>query len=134
MDWVKIRILMMDFKYKKLGLWFGIIAILFSSLVPVISQAIDLDDKSNIEVVCSIGGIKLINVSNENTLPDNVQLNLNQCAYCSFGTHNSALTSNKSLVPEIDVIQPIDLTAQYNSPYTKVLFLFSHTSHSPPVA
>ena len=51
---------MMNVKYKILGRWVSVLAILFVSLMPIISQAFEKDQSNNYQVICSSSGLKII--------------------------------------------------------------------------
>ena len=53
-------------KYKVLTNWISILAILFVSLIPIASHALEENQSSDYQVICSSNGLKIIPVHNEN--------------------------------------------------------------------
>ena len=79
-------------KLKRLGSWFSILAILFVSLMPIISQAIEKEQSNNYQVICSFNGLKLIETDVEKLSNNEVRLNVNHCSYCSFVIDDEVLS------------------------------------------
>jgi len=74
---------MMNVKYKILGRWVSVLAILFVSLMPIISQAFEKDQSNNYQVICSSSGLKIIEQNEGNSTNNEVKLNVNHCSYCA---------------------------------------------------
>jgi hypothetical protein len=71
-------------KYKALTNWISILAVLFVSLMPIISHAFEESQSSDYQVICSSNGLKIIPVHNENQNNLDDKFNLNHCTFCSF--------------------------------------------------
>jgi len=80
-------------KYKILGHWVSILAILFVSLMPLISQAFEKDQSNNYQVVCSSNGLKIIEQNEGNSTNNEVKLNINHCSYCASIIDDKVLSS-----------------------------------------
>lgn len=71
-------------KHKRLGNWISILAILFVSLMPLISQAFETNQPHDYQVICSSNGVKLISTNESNLPNNNAEFSLSHCNYCSF--------------------------------------------------
>ena len=85
---------MMNVKYKILGRLASMLAILFVSLMTIISQAIEKEQSNNYQVICSFNGLKLIETDEEKLSNNEAKPNLNHCSYCSFVIDDEVLLSN----------------------------------------
>jgi hypothetical protein len=84
---------MMNVKYKILGRWVSVLAILFVSLMPIISQAFEKDQSNNYQVICSSSGLKIIEQNEGNSTNNEVKLNINHCSYCASIIDDKVLSS-----------------------------------------
>ena len=71
-------------KYKILTNWISILAILFVSLIPIAAHALEENQSSDYQVICSSNGLKIIPVHNENQNNLDDKFNLNHCTFCTF--------------------------------------------------
>ena len=84
---------MMNVKYKIWGRWVSVLAILFVSLMPLISQAFEKDQSNNYQVICSSNGLKIIEQNEGNSTNNEVKLNINHCSYCASIIDDKVLSS-----------------------------------------
>ena len=84
---------MMNVKYKILGRWASMLAILFVSLMPLLSQAIEKDQSNNYQVICSINGLKIIELNEDSLTNNKPKPNVNHCSYCSSTIDEDVLLS-----------------------------------------
>ena len=84
---------MMNVKYKILGRLASMLAILFVSLMPIISQAFEKDQSNNYQVICSSNGLKIIEQNEGNSTNNEVKLNINHCSYCASIIDDKVLSS-----------------------------------------
>jgi hypothetical protein len=78
-------------KYKILTNWISILAILFVSLMPIVSHAFEESQTSDYQVICSSNGLKIIPVHNENQNNLEHKFNLNHCTFCTFAVDDELL-------------------------------------------
>tara|TARA_B110000090_G_C13030620_1_gene311700 strand:+ start:54 stop:464 length:411 start_codon:yes stop_codon:yes gene_type:complete len=71
-------------KYKILGRWLSILAIIFVSLMPLITQSFEKDHSNNYQVICSSSGLKLIDTNEGGLINSEIKQNINHCSYCTF--------------------------------------------------
>ena len=83
---------MMNVKYKILGRWASMLAILFVSLMPLLSQAFEKDQSNNYQVICSINGLKIIELNEDSLTNNKPKPNVNHCSYCSFVIDDEVLS------------------------------------------
>ncbi len=84
---------MMNVKYKILGRWASMLAILFVSLMPLLSQAFEKDQSNNYQVICSINGLKIIELNEDSLTNNKPKPNVNHCSYCAFIIDSEVLLS-----------------------------------------
>tara|TARA_B110000003_G_scaffold215008_1_gene214270 strand:+ start:481 stop:843 length:363 start_codon:yes stop_codon:yes gene_type:complete len=68
----------------------SILAIIFVSLMPVISQAFEKNQSIDYQVICSSNGLKVITSENLNQNDIN-KCSINHCSYCSFAVDDDSL-------------------------------------------
>ena len=68
-------------KYKNLGSWISILAILFVSLMPVISQAFEKNQSNDYQLICSSNGHKLILIDDDNQANGSPNSNISPVSY-----------------------------------------------------
>ncbi|MDC0182634.1 DUF2946 domain-containing protein [Nitrosomonadales bacterium] len=118
-------------KYKNLGGWISILAILFVSLMPLISQAFEKNQSNDYQLICSSNGHKLILIDDDNQVNDSPNSNISHCNYCSFSIDGEAIFNklNKNKNPpfptDINLINVSSLTKDY-------FFLLGHPPQAPP--
>jgi len=83
----------MNIKYKILGGWLSILAIIFVTLMPLASQAFEKDQSNNYQVICSFNGLKIIEQNDDNPTNNEVKLNINHCSYCASIIDDEVLLS-----------------------------------------
>jgi|MDSY01.2.fsa_nt_gb hypothetical protein len=95
------NISVLNFNYKHIVGWLGIISIIFLSLLPLVSQATAtlLDQPNNIEdsnkvVVCSVNGIKIISFNEQESSNKEYQHNGNICQYCNLSSFQINIQDN----------------------------------------
>ena len=71
-------------KYKISTNWILILAILFLSLFPIVSNAFEDSQSSDYQVICSSNGLKIIYADNENQNNLEHKFNLNHCTFCTL--------------------------------------------------
>ena len=84
----------MNSKYKILGRWLSVLAIIFVSLMPLISQSFEKDQSNNYQVICSSNGLKLIDTNEDSLTNSEIKHNINHCTYCLFVIDDEVLLSN----------------------------------------
>ena len=120
--------------YKKIGSWIAIFAMLLTSFMPLISQAIESQNNlNNQERICTSQGIKFVSTQNQNPDKNHAGINLTHCAYCS-------IASDKSYLPEGNIQLGLTLIPnaakfflEYESPILQSYFRSSHLPQAPPV-
>ena len=116
-------------KYKNLGGWISILAILFVSLMPIISQAFEKNQSNDYQLICSSNGHKLILIDDDNQANGSPNSNISHCNYCSFSIDDiifNKLNKNKNplLLTYINLINVSSLTKDN-------FFLLGHPSQAP---
>tara|TARA_B100000795_G_scaffold224773_1_gene180282 strand:- start:326 stop:697 length:372 start_codon:yes stop_codon:yes gene_type:complete len=117
-------------KYKILGGRVSILAILFLSLMPLISQAFEKDQSNNYQVICSSNGLKLIETSDGNGTSNKSQFNLNHCSYCAVASDDKAFTSKEDKFKNILTFSIYNKTIFSTS--NKQNILENNLSQAPP--
>lgn len=79
-------------KCKILANWISILAILFVSLLPIVSNAFEDSQSSDYQVICSSNGLKIIYEHNENQNNLDHKFNLNHCTFCTFAVDDEFST------------------------------------------
>jgi len=112
--------------------WIAILAILFITLAPLMSQASPSSNElEQYDVICSSSGFKLINTNDSNDSPD--MRPLVNCTYCS-------LSSEKTIVYSYNFIGILNSLILARTPGTYNLessyryFLFALLPNAPPKA
>ena len=82
----------MNSKYKILGRWLSVLAIIFVSLMPLISQSFEKDQSNNYQLICSSDGLKLIDTNEDSLTNSEIKHNINHCSYCSFVIDDEVLS------------------------------------------
>jgi len=84
---------MLNFYYKNIVAWLGIISIIYLSLFPLVSQATTslLDQPNNVEasnkvVICSVNGIKIISFNEQDSPNKDYEHNGNICQHCNVSS------------------------------------------------
>tara|TARA_B100000902_G_scaffold396667_1_gene458321 strand:- start:2020 stop:2385 length:366 start_codon:yes stop_codon:yes gene_type:complete len=118
-------------KKKNLGGWVSILAILFVSLMPIISQAFEKNQPNDYQLICSSNGHKLILINDNNEANDSPNINISHCNYCSFSIDDEVIfnKSNKNknplLLTDIELINVSSSTKDY-------FFLLGNPPQAPP--
>jgi len=121
--------MIIDFKYRFLGSWLGIIALIFLTLSPLSSLAKDSDETS-LETVCTTYGIKFVN-TDDNNLSD--KKNTKHCTYCSISPFEDIFDNLAQLnIRSNDHF--FNFLIGYVNPGTRVFFFYNSNLNSPPVA
>ena len=83
---------MLNLRKNKNVYWVAILAILFITLAPLISQASSSSNElEGYDVICSSSGIKLVNNSDSNDASD--KTTMVHCSYCSLSAEKPTLNS-----------------------------------------
>ncbi len=107
-------------KYKILTNWISILAILFVSLLPIISNAFEDSQSSDYQVICSSNDLKIIYAQNENINNLDHKFNLNHCTFCTFAVDD-----------EFSIEKVNDVQNLFTSEHTKsISFLPKIKNHS----
>ena len=117
--------------------WVAILAILFITLAPLISQASPSSNElEQYDVICSSSGIKIVNASDSNASDSNDSNDMHlmvHCSYCSL--------SSEKIIPYrysftgIKNSHILDkLSSNYNSQFIYKYFLFTLLPNAPPKA
>tara|TARA_B100000768_G_scaffold181378_1_gene204139 strand:- start:722 stop:1087 length:366 start_codon:yes stop_codon:yes gene_type:complete len=118
-------------KYKKLGSWVSILAILFVSLMPIISQAFEKNQSTDYQVICSANGFKITPLYNQNQNDIKDKYNINHCGFCSFVIDDEVLKSK--IGSSKNILLLIGKNLENNSLVTsKNIFLSANLSQAPP--
>ena len=118
-------------KFKRLGGWLSILAILFVPLMPIIPQAIEKDQSNNYQVICSFNGLKLIETDVEKLSNNEAKTNVNHCSYCSFLIDDEVLLSNANKSSNSLIFFSSNLTTTFLIS-TKQNILGNNHSQAPP--
>tara|TARA_B110000438_G_C15677298_1_gene590773 strand:+ start:103 stop:516 length:414 start_codon:yes stop_codon:yes gene_type:complete len=128
---------MLNFNYKNIGGWLGIISIIFISIFPLVSQATAtlLDQPNNIEnsnkvVVCSVNGIKIISFNDQDLSNKGYEHNGNVCQYCNL----SSVQINLEDKGEFEFLKfPLNKPVSFNYViHTKEATLFTNNNPNAP--
>lgn len=86
---------MINLKSSKSLYWIAIVAVLFITLAPLISQASSSSNElEHYEVICSSSGIKLVDV-NDSSGSSDLSL-MEHCSYCSLSAEKTILNSDST--------------------------------------
>jgi hypothetical protein len=78
--------------YKKIGSWVAIFAMLLTSLIPLISHAVELKNYlHNVERICTSQGVKFVSTQNQNPDKNHAGIDLTHCIYCSIASDKNYL-------------------------------------------
>ena len=118
-------------KYKNLGSWISILAILFVSLMPVISQAFEKNQSNDYQLICSSNGHKLILIDDDNQANGSPNSNISHCNYCSFSIDDEIIFNKLNKNKNTLLLTDINLT-NVSSLTKDNFFLLGHPSQAPP--
>tara|TARA_B110000238_G_scaffold198443_1_gene243062 strand:- start:599 stop:964 length:366 start_codon:yes stop_codon:yes gene_type:complete len=118
-------------KYRKLGSWVSILAILFVSLIPLISQAFEKNQSIDYQVICTSNGLKITTLYNQNQNDINDKNNVNHCSFCSFAIDDEVLKSKISSSKNFLLLVGNNLK-NYSLITSKKIFLSTNLSQAPP--
>lgn len=116
-------------------------AVLFASLAPTISHALEMRKGTLWQEVCSAQGIKvipntLIAVNNQaskenNSQPNKMGMHFEHCPYCfsHAGSVGLPASSTALFLAEINAVEHIDI---YASPLVVSYYSSSHPTRAPP--
>ena len=118
-------------KYKALTNWISILAVLFVSLMPMISHAFEESQSSDYQVICSSNGLKIIPVHNENQNNLDDKFNLNHCTFCTFAVDDKFLIEKVNNVRNLSKFKHIKLI-NFLPKIKKHPFLSTNFPQAPP--
>lgn len=121
----------MNSKYKILGRWLSVLAIIFVSLMPLISQSFEKDQSNNYQLICSSDGLKLIDTNEDSLTNSEIKHNINHCSYCLFVIDDEVLLSNTIKSP----YSPIFFSSKITTTFliaNKHSILGNNHSQAPP--
>jgi SPX domain protein involved in polyphosphate accumulation len=118
-------------KYKVLTNWISILAILFVSLIPIASHALEENQSSDYQVICSSNGLKIISAYNENQNNLDHKLNLNHCTFCTFAVDDKFLIEKVNNVRNLSRFKHIKLI-NFLPKIKKHPFLSTNFPQAPP--
>ena len=121
----------MNIKYRTLGRWMSILAILFVSLMPLISQAFEKDQSNNYQVICSTNGLKLIKPNEDTSTNNQVKLNVNHCSYCAYVIDDEVSLSKVDKFQTPSAFFDGNITTSFLIPNKQNIFENNH-SQAPP--
>jgi hypothetical protein len=118
-------------KYKVLTNWISILAILFVSLIPITSHALEETQSSDYQVICSSNGLKIISAYNENKNNLDHKLNLNHCTFCTFAVDDKFSIEKVNNVINLSRLDHIKLI-NFLPKIKKHSFLSTNFPQAPP--
>ena len=111
--------------------WISLLAILFVSLMPLVSSAFQENQPSDYQVICSENGLKIIPGNKNNDNDDSINHHLSHCSFCFFNLDNEVAISNAYPIKKLQKIQDISYTTS-NLLTKKNNFLSGNSSQAPP--
>jgi hypothetical protein len=120
----------------KLASWMAIFAVLFAFFAPTISQAMSVDNQTDViyQKVCTEHGTKIIPVElpSSSHQDDGMLVHAGHCAFCCTSAHTPIVSSNSiSFVVAVIKSQAWVLPA-YDSPLVQSIFQDSQSPQAPP--
>lgn len=127
---------------KRLVSFIAIAAVIFASLAPTISHALEINkgNKTLFQEVCSAQGIKLIpsaladvaDQKQNDSQPNKMAMHMEHCPYCfsHAGSVGLPASSTALFLAEINAVEHIDI---YVSPLVVSYYSTSHPTRAPPV-
>ena len=120
--------------YKKIGSWVAIFAMLLTSFMPLISNAVQSTNNThNIERICTSQGIKFVSTQNQSTDKNHSSINMIHCAYCSIASDKNYLPEGNIQLGLILISNASKFFLEYESPILQSYFRSSHPPQAPPV-
>jgi len=118
-------------KYKIVGSWISILAILVVSLMPVISQAFEHKNLDGYEVICSSNGLKIILESSENKNDAKDKSTISHCNYCSFVIDDQAISDKERSLQNLLSLLNVNVT-HFDLSIKDHPFLSGNSPQAPP--
>lgn len=118
-----------------LASWMAIFAILFAFFAPTVSQAMSLNDHSNViyQKVCSEHGTKVIPIElPSGTHHDGMLSQSGHCAFCCTNNHTPIISSGVAVITLSSNEFYAWLATAYDSPVIEDTHQGSHSPQAPP--
>ena len=123
---------MLNFKYKKIGSWLAIFAMLLISFAPLVSQAFPVNSSSNqYDVICSSTGIKLINTDHSSSDENPAVHPLVHCNFCLLSV-DKVIIQRVIQKNNVNYEKLTFTTIEYYSPFVINYFLVTQLPNAPP--
>jgi len=119
---------------KKIGSWIAIFALLLTSLMPLISHAVESKDSThNLERICTSQGVKFISTENHSSDKNQTNINMMHCAYCSITSDKNYLSESKVQLGLTLIPNAAKFFLEYESPILVAYFRTSFSPQAPPL-
>tara|TARA_B100001996_G_scaffold157601_1_gene120122 strand:+ start:506 stop:871 length:366 start_codon:yes stop_codon:yes gene_type:complete len=119
-------------QYKIFKSWMSILAILFVSLMPIISQAFEKNQSNDYQIICSSNGHKLILINDNNEANDSLNSNISHCNYCSFSIDNEIILDKLDENKNLFIFANID-SINFSPSIKSYFFQLGNPPQAPPL-
>ena len=124
----------MKSKYKKIGSWIAIFAMLLTSFMPLISHAVQSKNNAhNIERICTSQGIKFVSTQNHSPDKNHTNINMVHCAYCSIASDKNYLPKGSIQLGLTLIPNTSKFFLDYEAPILVAFFRASFSPQAPPL-
>ena len=120
----------------KLASWMAIFAVLLAFFAPTISQAMSVDNQTDViyQKVCTEHGSKVIPVElpSSSHHNDGILGHAGHCAFCCTSAHTPIISSDSIAIVIALIESQVWKIQAYDSPVVQSFDLVSHSPQAPP--
>ncbi len=114
----------------RLAAWLSAFALMLMTFAPLISQALELPNSANEQVVCTQFGVKHIPASQPSHHAPMIVLD--HCAYCSLSSDQAWMGQDNAILNPYLLLQAAHYLPAYRAPLVLAFYQTSHPPHAPP--